>query len=88
MGLQSMESRLDVEQLTRIAQMNGGEFFLATDGNSLEKIYQQIDRMERTKFEVSETHHFDDLAQWLMLPALGLILLAFVLESTWLRTFP
>lgn len=83
-----IEAKLDVEQLTRIAKMTGGQFFRATDDQSLEKIYKQIDTLERTKIEVSETHYFDELAQYLMIPALGLLLLAFMLEYTWLRTFP
>ena len=81
-------SALDVKQLTQIAEMTGGRFFHATDDRSLEKIYQDIDKLERTKVEVSETHYFDELAQYLMLPALFLLLLAFALENTWLRTFP
>ena len=79
---------LNVEQLTQIAEMTGGQFFRATDDQSLEKIYHQIDKMERTKIEVAETHYFDELAQYLMIPALGLLLLAFALENSWLRIFP
>ena len=83
-----IRSRLDVEQLTRIAEMTGGQFFHATNGRSLESIYEQIDQMEQTKIEITETDFFDDLAHYAMLPALGLLLLALLLESTWLRTFP
>ncbi|HOE97899.1 MAG TPA: VWA domain-containing protein [Candidatus Sumerlaeota bacterium] len=83
-----IEARLDVEQLTRMAEMTGGRFFHATDGSSLEKIYQQINEMERTEIEVHETHYFDELAAWLMVPALLILLLALGLENTWLRTFP
>lgn len=84
----SVPFKLDIEQLTRMAEMTGGQFFRATDDRSLEKIYKQIDQMERTKVEVAETHYFDELAHYLMIPALGLLLLALALESTWLRTFP
>ena len=68
--------------------MTGGQFFLATDGESLEKIYGQIDRMERTKIELSDLQYFDELGQWLVIPALLLLLGALLLETTWLRTFP
>jgi Ca-activated chloride channel homolog len=83
-----MPFKLNVEQLTSIAKMTGGQFFRATDGQSLEKIYRQIDSMERTPIQISETHYFDELAQWLIIPALILLLLAFALENTWLRAFP
>ena len=81
-------SMLDVKELTTMAQMTGGQFFLATDGESLEKIYGQIDRMERTKIELSDLQYFDELGQWLVIPALLLLLGALLLETTWLRTFP
>ncbi len=83
-----MQSQLNIEELTKMAKMTGGQFFLATDGDSLEKIYKQIDRMERTKIETGALQYYDELAQFLMFPALGLLLLAFILEHTWLRTFP
>jgi Ca-activated chloride channel family protein len=85
---QKMPAQLDVAQLTQMAQMTGGQFFHAKDGKSLETIYGQIDKMERIKLEANETHYFDELAQYLMWPALLLILLAFTLETTWLRTYP
>jgi Ca-activated chloride channel homolog len=81
-------AKLNVEQLTQMAEMTGGKFFRAKDDQGLEEIYRQIDKMERTKIEVSETHYYDDLAHYLMIPALGLLLLAFLLEHSWLRTFP
>lgn len=84
----TIPAKLDVEQLTKIAKMTGGQFFHATDDRSLEEIYHQIDKMERTKVEVSETHFFDELGHYLMIPALGLLLLALLLENSWLRTFP
>ncbi|MCE5229735.1 VWA domain-containing protein [bacterium] len=88
MQTQMVPSQLNVEELTNVAKMTGGQFFLATDGDSLEKIYKQIDRMERTKIETGAMQYYDELAQYLMFPALALLLLAFVLEHTWLRTFP
>jgi Ca-activated chloride channel family protein len=86
--IQKMRSNLDVEQLTKIAGITGGQFFHATDDQSLEKIYSQIDKMEKTVVELSETHHYDELAHYLIFPAALFLLLALLLESTWLRTFP
>lgn len=85
---QKMPAKLDVDQLTQMAQMTGGQFFHATNDKSLETIYGQIDKMERSKIEMNETHYFDELGQCLMWPALALLLLAFALEVTWLRSFP
>ena len=87
-GYQRTRSKLDVDQLTEIANLTGGQFFHAKDGKSLEQIYGQIDQMERTKVEVAKTHYFDELGHYLMLPAVLLMILGIALENTWLRTFP
>jgi Ca-activated chloride channel family protein len=87
-GYDRIRSTLDVGQLTEIAELTRGQFFHAKDGASLKKIYEQIDQMERTKIEVSETHYFDELGHYLMLPAVLLLIVGIVLENTWLRTFP
>jgi Ca-activated chloride channel family protein len=79
---------LDAKKLTEVAATTGGQFFHATDGKSLEKIYSQIDKMEKTRVETPETLVYDELAPWLIVPALALLLLAFALENSWLRTFP
>ena len=83
-----MPSHLDVKQLTQIAEMTGGQFFHATDDKSLEKIYAQINTMEQTRFEASETHYFDELGQYLIFPALVLLALGFLMENSVLRTYP
>src|SRR5690606_40029811 len=41
--------RLNVEELRQMADMTGGRFFLASDGEKLKEIYRQIDRMERSR---------------------------------------
>ena len=58
----TMSSEFDETTLRDIAQMTGGEYFRATDNNSLRAIYQQIDQLEKTKIRVREyskrTEHF------------------------------
>lgn len=88
MRTQRILSAIDTETLKQIAQMTGGKFFEATDGEKLAEIYRQIDKMERTKFEVSETNLFDEMAHFFIVPALALLGLALVLEQTWLWSFP
>ena len=71
----TMSSEFDETTLRTIAQMTGGEYFRATDNNSLRAIYSQIDQLEKTKIRVREyskrTEHF---APFLM-AALACILL-------------
>ncbi len=75
MGRQYISSEFDETTLRNIAQMTGGEYFRATDNNSLRAIYQQIDQLEKTKIRVREyakrTEHF---APFLMAALLCLLL--------------
>lgn len=82
------QSTLDVETLQRVAEITGGKFFAATDGRKLEEIYAEIDQLERTQYEISESNYFTELAPWWITPALLLFAFGFVLEQTWLRSFP
>jgi len=43
------EQPLDENTLKAVARMTGGQYFRADDQHSLEKIYQQIDRLDRHK---------------------------------------
>ncbi len=82
----TMSSEFDETTLRNIAQMTGGEYFRATDNNSLRAIYSQIDQLEKTKIRVREyskrTEHF---APFLM-AALACLLLELLLRYFVLRT--
>lgn len=73
----TMSSEFDESTLRNIAQMTGGEYFRATDNNSLRAIYQQIDQLEKTKIRVREyskrTEHF--------MPFLMVALMCLLLEA-------
>jgi len=51
---QSQEVEIDEDMLTSIASMTGGRYFRATNNEALEKIYQQIDTLEKTKIDVRQ----------------------------------
>ena len=53
---------IDEDTLTKIADITGGRYFRATDTSSLEKIYEAIDQLERTKFEVNRYVDYKELA--------------------------
>lgn len=82
----TMSSEFDESTLRNIAQMTGGEYFRATDNNSLKSIYQQIDQLEKTKIRVREyskrTEHFAPF----LFAALMCLLLEVVLRFFVLRT--
>lgn len=53
---------IDEKLLTEMASRTGGAYFRATDTESLRAIYDQIDKMEKTKTEQRQAMHYTDLA--------------------------
>ncbi|MBI3735305.1 VWA domain-containing protein [Candidatus Sumerlaeota bacterium] len=84
----SIRSNIDTATLSKIADMTGGKFFEATDGEKLAQIYAQIDKMERTAIESNENNYFDERVTLFLIPALLLFGGAYLLEQTWLWSFP
>jgi Ca-activated chloride channel family protein len=79
---------LDEETLRHIADTTAGLYFRATDTTSLEKIYEEIDQMERTEASIKEYMEYEELFDRFTLPGLLLILTGFLLENTRLRKIP
>jgi Ca-activated chloride channel family protein len=65
---------IDEASLTRIAQSTGGIYYRATDRPSLERIFQEIGKLEKTKVEVKTYTHYNERYPALLFPALGLVL--------------
>jgi Ca-activated chloride channel family protein len=51
---QNVEVKIDEETLKEIARIADGKYFRATNKKSLEAIYQEIDKLEKSKIEVTE----------------------------------
>jgi len=79
---------LDEDTLKEIAAKTGGMYFRATSTEALEKIYQQIDAMEKTEIKIKEYMEYDELFVPPLLAGLGLLLLEIVLANTRLRKIP
>ncbi len=86
--LQDMKVEIDEDVLKEIAQLTGGEYFRATDGEGLKRVYEQIDELEKTKIEVVETtRQKEEFALYAML-ALLILGLEILLRTTMLRSIP
>ena len=83
-----MQVDVDEETLKRIAQATGGRYFRATDTDSLRKIYDEINQLEKTSHEGLQYLEYDELYGWLAFPALLLLAAEAVLSQTWLRVLP
>lgn len=86
--LRQAQVDIDEETLTRIAELTGGRYFRATDNEALAQIYGEIDRLEKREKEYVEYDNYDELAFWLILPALGLLLLDLLIAPSRLGAIP
>ena len=64
---------IDEETLTKVAQMTGARYFRATDTQSLQKIYDEINTMETTTRTIKNFEHYRELFPFPLLAALLLI---------------
>ncbi len=83
-----LPAQVDDDALNRIAETTGGTYFRATDAAALDRIFQEIDRLEKTKVETREWVNYSEFGSYLALPALLLVLLETILGATWLRRLP
>jgi Ca-activated chloride channel family protein len=86
--MQSQKVSIDENLLKNIAQQTGGQYFRATDNQSLEKIYSQIDKMEKSKVEITTFHHYSEKFYPFVFAALTLLLLEVILKFTFFKKFP
>jgi len=84
MGIQYQRVPVDVDEgtLTKIAEITGGKYFRATNNSTLKNIYDQIDKLEKAKIDVTQYHKKTELFFPFALIALGFLLLEFVLKNT------
>jgi Ca-activated chloride channel family protein len=87
---QIVMAKVDVDEdtLQKIAAETGGQFYRATDTDSLKHIYSQINTLEKSKETVHKFEHYQDLFAWALFPALGVLGLAMGLEQTRYRRLP
>ena len=72
--------------MTAIAKETGGQYFRATDMASLEAVYAEIDKMERTKIEKSTFRRNREEFHWFVILAVLSVFLYLILSNTIFRT--
>ena len=80
--------RIDEDALKEIADMTGGKYFRATDGDALNTIYQEIDRLEKTKISVTEHSRHAEKFFWFAVIGGCLVFSEFFFRSLILQTLP
>ena len=86
--LVSMPVQIDEETLRRIAEATGGRYFRATDLDGLRQVYREIDRLERTEIDETQTAEPSQLYPWLVALAMLAMVAAVTLRGTLLRRLP
>ncbi len=75
-------SRLDETTLQKLALATGGKYYRATAGEmELEKIFDEITKMEKKELEGTLVTRFDDRFQWPLLLAIMLIVTEFFIPE-------
>jgi len=88
MHLIMAEVDVDEKTLQAVAEETGGKFYRATDTDSLQKIYEQINRFEKSAQTVQKFEHVEELYPWALIPALAVLGLGLILQHTRLRRLP
>jgi len=78
---------IDEELLQDIAQVTGGKYFRATDNETLEEIYDEINKLEKTEIEEFKYYRYEEKFRPWVLIAGALLLLEWILRNTVFRSF-
>lgn len=86
--LQSMEVKIDEPLLKQISEMTDGRYFRATNNAKLRQIFQEIDKLEKSKIDVTEFRKKREEFLPLVLIALALVVAEGLLRYLYLRSIP
>lgn len=87
-GSMNVPVEIDEKTLGNIAEATGGRYFRATDKQSLRDIYNEIDKLERTKLNVQQYQEYEELYQLFALLAILFLMIELLLRYTVLRRIP
>lgn len=90
MGVVMQQSKVSIDEklLKEIASETGGKYFRAKDNAGLTGIYDEINKLEKSKVEVTARTRYTEKFYPFIFAALGLLLLEIVLRFTVFRKFP
>lgn len=85
---QLMPVVIDEVTLKKIANTTGGVYFRATDKSTLNDIFNEIDKLEKTKMDVKQFSHTEDNYLPWALALLALVIVELLARNTILRNIP
>lgn len=88
LGAVQQQMPIDTEGLERIASITGGKFFRATDYQSLEGAYNEINQMETTRIELGDYYEYQEaFLPWAITGAL-LVMSSILTRRVWFEPVP
>ncbi len=85
---QNVDVQIDEAILQQISDATDAKYFRATDNNKLKDIYAEIDKMEKTKVEVTEFRRYSEEYFPYVLWALAFFITELLLRYTLLKSLP
>lgn len=79
---------IDEEVLRKIADLTGGKYYRASDTETLRRIYDDIDRLEKSNIEHFGYTEYDELFYHFLIPALIILAFEILLENTVFMRIP
>ena len=87
-GTAMLPVEIDEQTMTKISTETGGQYFRAQENDELDAVYQDIDKMERTKFSVKQFSRRSELFEPFAIAALLVLLLEIFLRTVVLKRLP
>ena len=84
----NMPVEIDEKTLTQIAGTTDGNYFRATSNSKLKEVYEEIDKLEKTKLNVKEYSKRQEEYRWFALAAFLCVLLEVLLRNSILKKIP
>lgn len=85
---QPFESTVNEDLLGRMASDTGGKYYRATNEGALQKVFSDIDTLEKTKIDVNKFTNYTEKFPPFLIWALVLYLAGLLLGRSWLRRVP
>lgn len=73
---------IDEESMKKIAEITGGKYYLASDSEKLMRIYDEINRLEKSNIEHFGYREYTELFPFFLVPGLILLAIEIILSNT------
>ncbi|AQS94396.1 aerotolerance regulator BatA [Polaribacter sp. BM10] len=87
LNFRKQQVTIDEKLLEEIAAETEGKYFRATDNESLKEIYDEIDKLEKTKIEEFKYYNYQEKFRIFVFLGLSLLVLEFILRNTLFKSF-